>query len=113
MGLVAGPQPLPGGGDIERQPLDLLQMQGGQRLQALSALRGQMQPDRSVVLCVALARDQSGGVGAVDQPDRRVVAEQEVVGGLADRRPARVRVAADRQQQLMLRRGQSGICSAT
>ena len=44
--------------------------------------------------------------GTVHQADRAVVAQQQIVGHLADRRPPPVGVAADRQQQLVLGRRQ-------
>jgi hypothetical protein len=42
-----------------------------------------------------------------------VVAQQQVIGDVADRRPTRIRVAADGKQQLMLPRGQAGGLSLT
>lgn len=38
------------------------------------------------------------GDRSVDQPDRAVMAEHEVLGDLAYRRPGRLRVPSDRQQ---------------
>ena len=61
-----------------------------------------------MVVGVALAADQPGGIGAVDELDGAVVAEEQVVGDLADGRSAGVIVAMDGEEQLMLVRGQPG-----
>jgi hypothetical protein len=54
------------------------------------------------------ALQQPGGLRPVDQLHRAVVAQQQVPGDLADGGPARVGVAADRQQQLVLRGREAG-----
>ena len=88
--------------------MQLLHVGGRERLQMLLALGGELQPDDPLVLGVAAAGDQARLLGPVDQADGAVVAEQEVVGHLADRRPARVGVAPDGQQELVLGRRQPG-----
>lgn len=61
-----------------------------------------MDPDDSVVLRVALALDQAGAGGSVDQLDDAVVAQHEVLGELANRRPGSARMSAHGEQQLVL-----------
>ena len=58
-------------------------------------------------LAVGSTPDQAGGFGPVDELDGAVVPEQEDVGDVADRRPARSRLTADGEQQLVLRRGET------
>ncbi len=90
------------------QPAELLEMGLRQRLETLAPGRGELQPDDAVVLGIAHPLDQLGRHGPVHQPDGAVVAEQEVVGHLADGRAAAVRMSPDGQQQLVLRRRQPG-----
>ena len=103
-----GMQPPPGARERATQPPELLEVGLGECLEALAPGRGELQADDPVVLGVAHPLDQLGRVGPVHQPDGAVVAEQEVVGHLADGRAAAVGVPADGQQQLVLRRRQSG-----
>ena len=90
------------------EPAQLLEMGLGQRLQALAPRRGELQADDPVVLGVAHPLDQLGRDGPVDQPDGTVVAQQQVVGDLADGRATAIGMPPDGQQQLVLRRGQPG-----
>lgn len=57
---------------------------------------------------VPAPRHQAGRDAAVDQTDRAVVPQHQVLGDVADRRPA-PGVTADRQQQLMLCRGDADV----
>ena len=88
--------------------MQLLHVGSRERLEALLALGRQLEPHDPLVLGVAAAGDQARLLGPVDQADGAVVAEQEVVGHLADRGPAPVRVAPNGQEELVLGRGQSG-----
>ena len=74
----------------------------GEGLEALGAGVGEAEADDPVVVGSRLAGDQPGGIGAVDQFDGAVVAQEQVVGDLADGRSAGVVMAADGEQQLML-----------
>jgi hypothetical protein len=56
--------------------------------------------DDAVVLTIGDAAHESGLAGAVDELDDAVVAQQEMVGDLADRR--RATVPADGEKQLVL-----------
>ena len=64
----------------------------------------QSQSHDALVVGISDARDEVRGLGSVDQADRTVVTEQQRVGHLADRRVVRARVAADGEQELVLRR---------
>jgi hypothetical protein len=87
---------------------EFLEVQLAERLQLARAPFGQVQADHALVVCVGAAGYQSGGLGAIDESDGAVVAQQQVVGDVADGRAARVCVAADGEQELMMRRGQAG-----
>ena len=85
-----------------REVRELLEVLLAERLELPGALIGEAQAHDAEVVGVLAARDQPGLLGAVDEPDRAVVAQHEVAGDVADRRPARVAVAADGEQQLVL-----------
>jgi hypothetical protein len=55
-----------------------------------------------------LARDQPGRRGSVDQLDGAVVTHEQVSSHVPDGRTARVGMPPDRQQELVLRRGEPG-----
>ncbi len=95
-------------GEPEGEPLELLAVELGERLEPLGAGRGQLQADDPVVLGVAVPLHQPSRVGPVDQSDRAVVPEQQVVGHLAHGGAAAVAVPPDGEQQLVLRRRQPG-----
>lgn len=61
-----------------------------------------------MVLFVSDTEDQAGGVGAVDQLYDAVVAKKQVVGDLPDSGAARIVMATNREQELMLRGCQAG-----
>jgi len=63
---------------------------------------GQPQPHDPLVVTVGDPAHEPGVGRAIDQPDRAVVAHEESVGDVTDRRPAPIRVAPHRQQQLVL-----------
>jgi hypothetical protein len=68
--------------------------------------RRQTEPDDALVVAVGAAPDQSQRFCPIDQTDRAVVPDQEHLGHLADGRSPRIAVPADREEQLMLHRGQ-------
>jgi hypothetical protein len=80
---------------------------GGEPGQAFLPAGGEADADYPGVALVGLAPDQARGLGAVGELDCAVVAQQEVVRYVADGRRLAARVALDRQQQLMLRRGEA------
>jgi hypothetical protein len=63
----------------------------------LRAELSQLQAHDTTILVVASTPDEASDVGAVDQADRAVVTQQQVVGDLADGRASRVAVATDGQ----------------
>jgi hypothetical protein len=69
--------------------------------------RGEVQPHDAVIAAIQPPAHESGVLRSIDEPDRAVVLQQQRVGYLADRRAPRIRVATDREQELVLRRGQS------
>ena len=99
-------QPGPDRGDVGREPLQLLEVGGGEGGQAPGARRCQAHVHDPVIVAVWLAADEPGPLGPVDELDHGVVAQEEVVGQITDRRTAVV--AAHGEQELVLGRGQPG-----
>jgi len=77
----------------------------GERLDSLGTCRRQAKAHDPLVVVVVDALDEPTGDGAVDELDHAVVAQQQVVGDLSDRR--RRAVAAYREQELVLCAGQA------
>jgi hypothetical protein len=96
---------------------ELLEVGFGERVELLLGLRDERDPHDAPAGGVRVAPDRAVCLGAMDQPDGAVVAQHQVVGDLADRRPGRIAVVADRQQQLVLggdqppRRGPAALTS--
>ena len=86
----------------------LLEMCLGERVELGHSSFSERDADSTVVGRVGVADDQPGYRGAVDQPDGAVVAQHQVVGDLADGGAGGIGVAADREQQLMLRGREPG-----
>jgi len=82
-------------------------MQGGEGLQSLRTGPGEAEADDPMVFGIAASHHETGRVSAVDELDRAVVSKQQVVRNFTDSRTALVVVTADRQQQLMLSRGEA------
>jgi len=80
-----------------------LEVQRAEVFEALGALRGQLEPDLTLVDGVGPPPHQARGDSAVDQFHGAVVAQQQVAGDVAHGRTFRVAVAADREHQLVLR----------
>jgi H+/Cl- antiporter ClcA/CBS domain-containing protein len=80
-------------------------MGGAELGQQARPFGGEGQVHDAPVGIVATAHDQPGGDRTVDQPHRAVVLQHEVLGNVADGRRAAA-VAADGEQELVLRRGQ-------
>jgi hypothetical protein len=77
----------------------------GEGLDALGPPRRESQADDSLIVVVVGSLHQPCSDGAVDELDDAVVAQEEVVGHLADRR--RRSVAADGKEQLVLGTGEA------
>src|SRR5579859_486550 len=91
----------------------LVEVRGGQPVQRLLAGLGQPDPGDAAVVAVGPAVNQPGRRGAVDELDRAVRPQHEVAGQVADGRALLAAVALDREQKLMLGRGQAdraGLC---
>jgi hypothetical protein len=74
---------------------------GRQRREPALTLAGQRQADDPLILGVGEALDEAEALGAIDELDHAVVAQEEVVGDVADRR--RSAMTSNRQEQLVLR----------
>ena len=67
------------------------------------AERREVEPDDALIDGVGAPVDEARIHRAVDEPDRAVVAKQQGVGDIADRRRVAAWTAPDREEQLMLR----------
>ena len=97
-------QPGPDGRDVGRQPLQLLEVGRGEGGQPAGPDRGQPDVHDAVVVAIRSPADEPGPLGPVDELDDGVVAQEEVVGEIADRRTALV--PPHGEQELVLCRGQ-------
>jgi hypothetical protein len=76
---------------------------GGTQLpETTGATGGQVQAHEPMIGLVDATIDEARVRGAVDQPDRTVMPKHQYLGNLSDRRRGRARVAADREEQLVL-----------
>ena len=80
----------------------LVDVEGRELAEARLTLGAEGEAHDSVIVRVDRTRDESGPLGAANQLDDAVVAQQEMVGDVSDRR--RSVVTPDGQQQLMLGR---------
>ena len=77
-------------------------------MQCFGAAGSEVQPDDPVVVAVLNPADEPGGLRSVDQPDRAVMAQEQVLGHVADRRTAPIGMTSNGEQQLMLGRRDAG-----
>jgi CIC family chloride channel protein len=98
---------VPSGDEAGCQPIQLLKMSGGKCVQLGLPLGGYAQPHDALVEIVVVALDEPSPLGPVDQFDDAVVAKQEVLGHVSDRR--RRPVPPNRQQQLVLHGGDADL----
>ena len=82
----------------------LLEVRAAQLAEASRAEWREPQAHDPMVDRVGVPVDETGLDRAVDEPDHAVVPEQQRIGNVADRRSFAVRMASDREQQLVLRR---------
>lgn len=83
-------------------------MQGGERPELVLPEGREADPDHpSIAGDRSFPDHKASGDRAIDQLDHAVVPQEQVIGDVADRRTMRMLVTADREQELMLRRGQS------
>jgi hypothetical protein len=102
MGPLHRSQADPCTGQLERQSFELLEVEGRQRFDPFGAVVGQVQPDDTAIFPVSGATDKARGVGAVNEAHRAVMAKEQIVGHLPDRRPTRICMAPDGKKELML-----------
>src|SRR5581483_2001266 len=91
-----------------RQPAKFVEVGSGKLAQPLFAFGGKPDADNAAVAVVPRALDQARGHRPVDQLDRAVVPEQQVISQLANGGRIAAGMALDRQQQLVLCRGEPG-----
>lgn len=82
-------------------------MQLRERLEFAPPEGREHQPHGASVPLVASANDQTGRHGPIDELDGAVVPQEQMVRHRRDRRAEGVPVPADREEQLVLGRGQS------
>lgn len=89
--------------------LELVEVGGGQAVQAFLAIGGEPDAGKAPVVVVAPSLHQLGRLGAVNQLDGAVMTQQQIAGEIPDGRALRSWVALDRQQQLVLGRCQADL----
>jgi hypothetical protein len=94
--------------NFERESLNLFEVESGQCFESGGPVLGEMQPNDAMIVIVATAPDEASGVGPIDEPDRAVVAEKQVIGHFTDGRPSRIGMASNGEEQLMLSGSQAG-----
>jgi len=80
-------------------------MERRQRGQPTLSFRRQLQPDHPMVIAVSDPSQQSGRFGAIHEAHGAVVAQQQLVGDVADLGSAGIDVPSNRKQQLVLSGG--------
>jgi hypothetical protein len=94
---------LPHIGELRTEVAQPLQVQGAEALQARERVWGELDMYAAVVFRVPLAPNQTRLLGPVDQADDAVVAQQQRISQLGERRPSGVGVRADDKRKLDLR----------
>jgi hypothetical protein len=97
MGPLDRAKVLPRAGKMGSKPFEFFEVEGGEDLQSLGTLFGELESDNAMVVFVSGPRDQTCGVSAVDETDCAVVKKKQVVGHLADGWTTRVAVPPYRQ----------------
>jgi hypothetical protein len=83
-------------------------MQCRERLDALGPLLRKAQSDDPVVVGVSDAAEEAGRFGPVDEPNRTVVAQEQIVRDFTNGCAADVSVTAYSQEKLVLSRSEAG-----
>ena len=97
-------QIFPSSREVRRKSLELFEVESRKDLQSFGAVVGEMQSDNPVIVFVSGPAHQTGHISAVNETDRTVVEEEQIVGYLSDRRTPGIAVASDGQEQLVLGR---------
>ena len=108
MGTLHGRQSFPRAGELGRQAYELFEVQGRESLETLRAVGGEMQSNHPMILVVSGAGDQTGGVSPVDEPNRAVMEQQQIVRHLSDGRTTGITMPPDGQEQLVLSGREAG-----
>jgi hypothetical protein len=77
-------------------------------VQRLGAAGSELQPNDPVVVAVLKPADEPSALRPVDQADRAVMAQEQVLGHVADRRAAPIGMTSNGEQQLVLGRRDAG-----
>ena len=101
-------QALPEVWQLTSQTSQLLYVERRQRSQPVLTARRQLQPDHPMVVVVPDPSQQPCRLGPIHETHGAVVAQQQLVGNVADLGPPRIDVSSDCKQQLVLGRGQPG-----
>jgi hypothetical protein len=101
-------QALPEVWQLMSQTPQLLYVERRQRSQPVLTARRQLQPDHPMVVVVPDPTQQPCRLGPIHEAHGAVVAQQQLVGDLADLGPPRISVSSDGKEQLVLSGGQPG-----
>ncbi len=93
--LVSGSQSLYRRRDVQAEAGQLFEVEGREGLQALGAVRGELQTHDPTVVVPSRPLDEASGLSPIHQPDHTVVLEEEVVGHLTNGGPGRDAVTSD------------------
>src|SRR5665213_3648047 len=95
-------QSLPHARELASKTCEFLEMQGRQSLKTFGAGAGELQPNDPVILFVPSPAYQAVRISTVDETHRAVVAQQQVVGHLANGWAFGIAVPSYGKQQLVL-----------
>jgi len=101
-------QSLPHARELASKTCEFLEMQGRQSLKTFGAGAGELQPNDPVILFVPSPAYQAVRISTVDETHRAVVAQQQVVGHLANGWAFGIAVPSYGKQQLVLSGRQAG-----
>ena len=101
-------QALPCAWELESQAFKFFEVEGGEYLDPFGTDARETQSDDPTVIGIPSAGDESGGVGTVHETHSAVMAQEEVVGDLADGRTAPIAATPNGQKQLVLGGRQAG-----
>jgi hypothetical protein len=93
------------------QAVQLYQVGGGELIQDLLAPGGQPDPDEPPVAGIGAAPHETGYLSPIDQFDRAVMPQQQVIREIPHGRRLVAGMTLDRYEQLMLDMGQPGFAS--